>query len=210
MEPAATSNSGLRVVYTYEPPLTVDFGSSYPPMTEDEFLDFCMRNDEARIERDSSGEIIIMPPAFSETGAQNSELAFQFETWARTDGRGKTFDSSAGFTLPNGAVRSPDLSWIRHERWNALSEEARDGFAHICPDFVVELRSKTDRLSTLAAKMHEYAANGAELGWLIDPIEKKVYVYRPDREVEEIDNPSELSGEPLLAGFVLDLISIWE
>lgn len=209
MEPVVTSNSGLRLVYTYEPPITVDLGASYPQMTEAEFLDFCMRNDEARIERDSSGEIIIMPPAFSETGAQNFELSGQFSVWSKADGTGQAFDSSTGFTLPNGAVRSPDLSWIRDEHWDALSEEDRYGFAHICPDFVVELRSKTDRLPALTAKMNEYIGNGAMLGWLIDPIEKKVHVYRPDREAEEIDNPSELAGEPLLKGFVLDLVSIW-
>ncbi|HEX8999157.1 MAG TPA: Uma2 family endonuclease, partial [Blastocatellia bacterium] len=124
------------------------------------------------------------------------------------DGSGIAFDSSTGYTLPNGAKRSPDVSWIRLARWEALTEEEQNEFAPICPDFAVELRSKSDRLKPLQEKMEEYILNGAELGWLIDPIEKQVHVYRPDLPIQVLDRPTELSGEPLLKGFLLRLAGI--
>jgi Uma2 family endonuclease len=125
--------------------------------------------------------------------------------WAEKDGTGVGFESNALFVLPNGAKRSPDVSWIKLDRWNRLSEEERESFPHICPDFVVELRSPSDSIKELKEKMEEYIENGALLGWLIDPLQKKVYVYRPNAEVKELDNPASISGDPLLKGFVLDL-----
>lgn len=201
---------GQRVLFYPELPTAVDFGASFPKMSEEEFFEFCQRLDPMRVERDSNGEIIIMAPTYSETGGQNFNLAVEFGIWARKDNRGRGFDSSTGFVLPNGATRSPDLSWILNEKWNALSKKERTRFAHICPDFVIELRSRTDDLNELAAKMAEYIDNGATLGWLIDPIEKNVHIYRPNHEVEILRNPLEVSGEPLLIGFSLRLTEIWD
>lgn len=201
-----------------EKPVINEFGisrfvlqfSPFIKMTDEQFFDFCQANSDLRIERNSQGEIIIMPPTFSETGAINFNLAIEFGNWAKKDGTGKGFDSSTGFVLPNGAVRSPDLSWIKLERWNALTAKQRAKFAHICPDFVVELRSKSDSLSKLKEKMQEYIENGVSLGWLIDATTRKVYVYLSDRQVETLENPPEISGEPVLKGFVLNLKEIWE
>ena len=179
-------------------------------MTEEQFVEFCAQNSELRIERTEEGALEIMPPAKGYTGNQNFRIAVQFGNWAIQDGRGEGFDSSAGFTLPNGAVRSPDVSWVLRSRLDALTAEERAGFWQVCPDFVVELRSDTDRLSRLQAKMQEYIDNGARLGWLIDPIGRRAYVYRPGVAVEVLDMPQTLSGDPELAGFALDLRAIWE
>jgi Uma2 family endonuclease len=178
-------------------------------ITDDEFFEFCAANRELRIEMSSGGEIIIMLPVGSEGGKRNFDLAGQFAVWVKSDGRGVGFDSSTGYTLPNGAKRSPDLSWILKSRWNAIPKRMRKKFAPICPDFVVELRSEADSLKMLKSKMEEYLVNGALLGWLIDPLEKRVYFYRPDAEVETLENPSSISGDPLLDGFVLELSEIF-
>jgi len=152
--------------------------------------------------------MIIMMPTGGEGGSRNFNLAGEFRVWVKADGTGIGFDSSTGFKLPNGAKRSPDLSWIRRDRWKAIPARQRKKFAPICPDFVVELRSETDHLEPLKAKLEEYIANGARLGWLIDPLKKKVYIYRPDAEIEILDKPKSLSGEPLLKGLELDLSGI--
>ncbi len=190
-------------------PLTLHFGPVLRKLSDDDFFDFCQANRDWRIERTSDGDIIIMPPTGGETGERNFNLTGMFHAWVRTDGTGKGFDSSTGFILPNGAERSPDLAWVRVSRWNALTERQRERFAPLCPDFVVELWSPSDSLTTLQAKMEEYIQNGAELGWLIDPFEKKVHVYRPQAQVECLDNPATVSGEPLLKGFVLDVRELW-
>jgi Uma2 family endonuclease len=190
-----------RLGLNLTPPLAI--------MTADQFFDFCQANSELRIERTAEGDMIIMPPAGTESGGRNLDLAVSFGIWARADGTGKGFDSSTGFTLPNGAVRSPDLAWIRLPRWQALSAEERVKFAPICPDFVVELRSPSDRPKDLQEKLEEYIANGAELGWLIDPIEREVHVYRPGQPVECLSDPTEVAGDPVLPGFVLKLAEIW-
>jgi Uma2 family endonuclease len=135
-------------------------------------------------------------------------LTGRFWAWAEKDDSGVGFDSSGGFTLPNGAKRSPDVSWIRRKRWEAISEREKDEFVKLCPDFVVELRSKCDKLKQLQKKMEECVENGAQLGWLIDPLKNKVYIYRSGAPVEIIDNPKEISGEPLLKGFTLNLEGI--
>jgi len=176
--------------------------------SDEEFAQFCGQYPELRIEMSSEGEMIIMIPVVSAGGRRNFKLTGRFFVWVEADGTGVGFDSSTGFTLPNGAKRSPDVSWIRHERWNALSDEQKDEFAPICPDFVAELRSRSDRLATLQEKMEEYLANGAKLGWLIDPLEKNVHIYRPGAGVEVLENPPEISGDPLLKGFVLKLDGI--
>jgi Uma2 family endonuclease len=177
-------------------PVILHFGSLLKRMSDHEFFEFCQRNEDWRIELTSEGDLIIMPPAGGKTGHRNFTLTGLFAAWAQADGTGKGFDSSTGFTLPNGAKRSPDLAWVRRERWEALSEEEREEFPPLCPDFVVELRSVTDRLTMLQAKMQEYIANGAQLGWLIDPLEKKVYIYRPQASVECLDHPQTISGDP--------------
>ena len=178
-------------------------------LTDERFLELCLDNSELRLEMTAEGELVVMRPTTSETGWRNAELTFQLCLWARQDGTGRCFDSSAGFTLPNGAKRSPDASWISKERYEALTEEEREQFAPICPDFVVELRSKTDRLSRLQKKMVEYVENGAQLGWVIDRTTRRVYVYRPDSEVETLDAPEAVAGDPFLPGFRLQLGELW-
>ena len=190
-------------------PFTLHFGPVLRKLSDDDFFDFCQANQDWRIERTSDGDIIIMPPTGLETGGRNFNLAGMFHAWVRTDNTGQGFDSSTGFILPNGAERSPDLAWVKVSRWSALTEKQRERFAPLCPDFVVELRSPSDSLAALQAKMEEYIQNGAGLGWLIDPFEKKVYVYRPQAQVECLDNPATVSGEPLLKGFVMDVRELW-
>jgi Uma2 family endonuclease len=150
-----------------------------------------------------------MPPTGGKTGQLNFKLITEFGAWVDADRTGIGFDSSTGFTLPNGARRSPDLAWVRRSRWEALSQEEQAEFPPLCPDFVVEIRSPSDLLSALHAKMQEYLDNGAQLGWLLDPLEKKVYVYRLQMPVECLDHPTTLSGDPLLPGFVLSLSRLW-
>jgi Uma2 family endonuclease len=189
-------------------PLTVNF-PAIKSMSLEQFYEFCLANRDLRIERTASGEVIIMPPAFSDTGNRNIKIAQQLANWAEQDGTGETFDSSAGFTLPNGATRSPDASWIKLERWHGLTEEQKSSFAPICPDFVIELRSSSDTLNGLQDKMKEYIANGASLGWLSDRKNRKVYIYRPNQEPGILNNPETVSGDPVLPGFVLRMAKIW-
>jgi len=196
------------LIQTMSVPLTVNL-PAIKSMSVEQFYEFCLANRDLRIERTASGEVIIMPPAFSDTGNRNGKIFQQLANWAEQDGTGETFDSSAGFTLPNGATRSPDASWIKLERWNALTEEQKASFAPICPDCVIELRSSSDTLSGLQKKMQEYIDNGALLGLLIDRKSRKVYIYRPNQELEILDNPEIVSGDPELPGFVLRMAKIW-
>ncbi|PSB12507.1 hypothetical protein C7B62_01420 [Pleurocapsa sp. CCALA 161] len=178
-------------------------------MSADSFFDFCQLNSHLRIERTATGELMIMSPAGSETGNRNFKLIQQLANWTDRDGSGIGFDSSAGFTLPNGSTRSPDASWIKLTKWNSLSAQQKTKFAPICPDFVVELRSPSDNLKMLQDKMQEYIDNGVSLGWLIDRTTRQVHIYTPNSEVNSLDNPQTISGEPILSGFVLDLAKIW-
>jgi Uma2 family endonuclease len=185
-------------------------------MTDDQLFDFCQLNQNFRIERNNAGEIVIMSPTGSETDQRNFDLIVQLGIWTKQDGTGVGFGSSGGFTLPSGAVRSPDAAWIKKTDWQAISLEKRKKFAPICPQFVIELRSRSggsasqsDSLKELKTKMEEYITNGTLLGWLIDRVQRKVYIYRPNTVVEELDNPTTLSGEDTLPGFVLDLSEIW-
>ncbi len=198
------------MLYEYSPILDLDFGNLFAQPNDDEFFDFCQRNKSMRIEMDKNGEITIMPPTGSETGKRNFKLTVKLGNWAESDGTGEGFDSSTGFRLPNGAKRSPDLSWMTLEKWNSIPKAKRKKFAPVCPDFVVELRSETDSLVKLQAKMEEYIENGASLGWLIDPDKRTVYVYRSDVDVEILKNPKAVSGEPFLRGFTLNIQEIWK
>ncbi|NEP32989.1 MAG: Uma2 family endonuclease [Moorea sp. SIO1G6] len=179
-------------------------------MSDEEFFAFCQLNRELRIEREQDGRLIIMTPTGGETGSRNFDLIVQFGIWVCQDGTGKGFDSSTGFILPNGANRSPDVAWVKLERWESLTKEQRKKFVPLCPDFVIELRSGSDRLQNLQDKMAEYRSNGTLLGWLIDPDQRQVYVYRLGAEVEQLDNPATVSGEPVLPGFVLQMDQIWD
>lgn len=190
-------------------PLVLHFGAYMQRMSATDFFEFCRLNSELRIERTSEGDLIIIAPTGSVTGQRNFALAGMFAAWVETDRTGIGFDSSTGFTLPNGAVRSPDLAWVRRSRWDALTPTEQGAFAPLCPDFVVELRSPSDTLEALQAKMREYIANGTQLGWLIDADEKRVEVYRPGAAVERLDDPRALAGDPVLPGFVLEVSRLW-
>ncbi|GAA6623278.1 Uma2 family endonuclease [Scytonema sp. NUACC26] len=179
-------------------------------MTDEQFFQFCQVNRNLRIERNQYGEISIMSPAGGKTGNRNFNLALQLGFWAEQDGTGLCFDSSTGFKLSTGAERSPDVSWMKLERWNSLSEEQQEKFSPICPDFVVELRSPSDNLKPLKEKMEEYMREpGIQLGWLIDRKNRKVYIYRPGMPEECLDNPATVSGDSVLPGFVLDMSKVW-
>ena len=190
-------------------PVVLHFGPILGRLSDREFYEFCRLNQDWRIERTPEGDLVIMPPTGGNTGRLSFALTGLFGAWVEADGTGVGFDSSTGFTLPNGAKRSPDLAWVKRSRWEALTEQEREEFPPLCPDFVMELRSRTDALDTLHAKMQEYMANGALLGWLIDPAEKKVYIYRPSAEVYCLDSPRTVSGDPFLPGFVLELQRLW-
>ncbi len=179
-------------------------------MTDEQFADFCAMNDDLRIELTAEGVIEIMPPAFGNTSRKNNLIALQLGNWTLQDGNGVSFDSSGGFTLPNSAVRSPDASWVSNARYDLLSSEEKNSFTPLCPDFVIELRSNSDRLSVLQTKMEEYMANGARLGWLLDPLQRQAHIYRPGAQPEILDNPETLSADPELSGFTLELTRIWE
>lgn len=192
-----------------EEELVLHFGQTLQQMSDDEFFDFCARHESIRLERSAQGDLIVMPPTGGETGRSNFRLNIHFGNWVLADGTGEGFDSSTEFKLPNGAFRSPDVAWVRRERWDALSPEQRRKFPPLCPDFVVELRSDSDRLRMLQEKLEEYIANGAQLGWLIDPLQRKVWIYRPNAEPVCLDNPASVSGEPELPGYFLPLAEIW-
>lgn len=178
-------------------------------VTHEQFIELARVNEDLQLERTATGDLIIMPPTGGTTGNRNFDIGGQLWLWNRQTKLGVAFDSSTGFHLPNGADRSPDAAWVRQDRWDALTREQQDGFAPICPDFVLELRSKNDNMEPQRVKMREYIENGARLGWLIDRKNKKVEIYRPGQDVEVLDNPTTLSGEDVLPGFVLDLTEVW-
>ena len=196
------TNSSPAIPVNIPPTLTLT-------VTHEQFVQLAIANRDLQLERTATGELILMPPTGSDTGNRNSDIAGQLWLWNRQTRLGKTFDSSTGFHLPNGADRSPDAAWVSQERWDALTPEQRKGFAPLCPDFVLELRSESDNIELLRAKMKEYMENKARLGWLIDRKNKKVELYRQGQEVEVLDRPLTLSGENVLPGFVLDLTEMW-
>jgi Uma2 family endonuclease len=180
-------------------------------VTPEQFERLCHKYSDPRLrlELTSTGELIVMPPVGLQTSIRNAGLTCQLESWARTDGNGVCFASCAGFTLPNKAIRSPDASWARREKWEHLTEQQKEGFAPFCPDFVAELKPPPDSLTQLFDKMVEYKANGASLGWLIDPEERRVYVYRPEEELVILQNPEIVHGDPQLPGFKLEMDRLW-
>lgn len=178
-------------------------------LTDEQFYQLCQANRDLRFERTATGELIIMPPTGGRTGKRNSDINLDLGLWNRQTKLGIVFDSSTGFKLSNGSDRSPDAAWIPIEKWNNLTSEQQEKFLPLCPDFVVELRSPTDNLKVLQDKMQEYIDNGTRLGWLINPQDKQVEIYRHGREKEILDNPLTLSGEDVLPGFILTLQNIW-
>ena len=187
-------------------------GSQAAPLVnldDDQLFAFCQVNRDLRIERDAEGVLVLLAPAGGQSSARNLELCRQLSNWAQRDGGGIAFDSSVGFILPNGAMRSPDASWVRMERWDTLSADQREKFPPLCPDFVVELRSPSDRLSTLQRRLRELIRNGAQLGWLIDPQRRAVHAYRPGEPVQSLLAPATISAASLLPGFALHLTAIF-
>ena len=182
---------------------------THQSVTPEQFEELCRDYSELRLELTSTGELIIMPPTGFQTGARNASLTSQLMVWATKDGSGVCTDSSGGFALPNGARRAPDAAWVKRERVDDLTKEQKEGFGPFCPDFVVEIRSPSDRLTDLRNKMLEYIENGASLGWLIDPFKRQVYVYQANEDLVILDNPETVSGDPLLPGFTLDLTRLW-
>ncbi|MBE9053465.1 Uma2 family endonuclease [Nostocales cyanobacterium LEGE 11386] len=193
----------------FSSPLVLQFPPSIQ-MTDEQFFEFCQFNRDLRIERNKLGEISIMPPTGSETGNRNFNVAVQLGVWAEQDGTGICFDSSTGFKLSTRAERSPDASWMKLERWNTLSSAQKQKFAPICPDFIIELRSPSDRLQLLQEKMEEYMQEpGIQLGWLIDRKHRQVYIYSPGKPVACLDNPDTINADPVLPGFILNMSKIW-
>ena len=179
-------------------------------MDDEQLFEFCQLNREWRIERSAKGDLEVMVPTGFETSDRNAEITMQLRLWAKHNGSGIVSDSNGGFILPNGAMRSPDAAWVRRERLTNLTPEQKQRFLPLCPDFVIELRSPSDPLAPIEAKMHEYIENGARLGWLIDPVERKVHVYSPTGRVDISDKPDDVAGGAILPGFILDLKPIWE
>lgn len=194
---------------TYFDEIKLEFGSFLKKMNDREFLQFCRDNDDVLIEMNAEGDLEIMPGTGGLTDKKNSYLNRKLGNWAET-GTGVVFDSQTFFRLVNGAKRMPDVAWVKSERWASLSREEKEEIVPFAPDFVIELRSRTDVLKDLQEKIREYVENGVSLGWLISPQTKQIFIYRPEKEVEILENPSEISGEPLLQGFVLNLKEIWE
>jgi Uma2 family endonuclease len=178
-------------------------------VSHEQFVELAIANRDLQLERTATGELIVNPPTGGETGKRNLDIEGQLWLWNQRTRLGKAFNSSTGFHLPSGADRSPDASWVLQERWDALTPKEKESFIPLCPDFVVELRSKTDNMEPLRAKMREYMNNGARLAWLIDRKNQKVEIYRQNSEVEVLENPVSLSGEDVLPGFVLDLAEVW-
>ena len=178
-------------------------------LTDEQFFQLCQDNRDLRFERNANGNLIIMSPAGGKTGNRNGRLNQQLFNWTDADGTGIAFDSSTGFKLPNGADRSPDAAWVRLERWDTLTDEQQERFVPLCPDFVVELLSPSDSLTVAQDKMQEYLENGILLGWLINRKTRRVEIYRQWEEVEVQENPTTLSGEEVLPGFILNLEPIW-
>ena len=180
------------------------------PVSDKQFFDLCQVNRDLRIERAADGEIQIMSPTGWETGSRNAEIIAQLRTWSRANGTGVSVDSSTGFRLPSGAIRQPDAAWVRKTRLSSVPREEKQRFLPLCPDFAIELRSPNDELSVLQGKMVEYANGGTQLGWLIDPETRSVFIYRPDTPIKAIKDVNSIAADPELPGFTLDLKLVWE
>ena len=178
-------------------------------LTDEQFYQLCINNRDLHIERNANGDLVIMPPTGGETGNKNAGIIAQLWVWNSQDNLGKVFDSSTGFILPNGANRSPDASWIPLAKWDALTDKEKQRFLPLCPDFAVELLSPSDNLAKTKDKMQEYLDNCMMLGWLINPVQQQVEIYRQGKPIEILNAPNSLSGDNVLSGFVLDLRAIW-
>lgn len=187
-------------------PLRIRFDE---PLTDAKLEEFCALNSPYRVEREENGELTLMSPNSSDNGAIEAELSAELILWTRQEGRGKVFGPNAGFTLPDSSVRAADLSWVTLERWNALATAQQQSFAPLCPDFIIEVRSKSDRLKTIKSKMQKWIANGVSLAWLIDPRRRTVEIYRPGEAPEMHNNPTSIYGTGPVAGFELILSRIW-
>lgn len=187
-------------------PLMLHLPSRYP---DDGLYELCLANDELRIERTVEGDLLIMPPAGFRSSHRNARVVAQLDQWAEQDGNGLVTDSSGGYVLPDTSMFAPDAAWVRYDRLDALAPEQQERFLPLCPDFVIELLSVSDSLADTQAKMRQYLANGLRLGWLIDPFDRKVYVYRPGEEVAILREPVGVDGDPVLTGFRLQMASIW-
>lgn len=185
----------------------LDFGSAR--LTDEQFEELCRRQKDAKFELSANGELLVMPPTSLDSGWRNTDLTTQVNLWSKESKTGIVFDSSTMFTLPNGAKRSPDVSWLNNEKWGRLSPSERQKFSRVVPDFVIELRSPTDYLGDIQNKMAEYIENGVSLGWLIDPINRQVHIYRANGEIDILENPEKVSGEDVLKGFELKVREIW-
>jgi Uma2 family endonuclease len=192
-----------------EMPLPLRFRPA-TPMSDEELMRFSAANEVLRVERDANGEILVMTPAGSRTSRMNMRIGRLLDEWAEADGRGVAFDSNGGFTLPDGSMRAADAAWVALPRWKALSDADQSRYAPLCPDFVIELRSPSDSLTELREKMQQWIANGAQLAWLIDPIERAVSIYRPGEEPEVLRHPTSVQGNGVMAGFELVMARIWE
>jgi Uma2 family endonuclease len=179
------------------------------PMTDDEFMSFCRVNEPWQFERDANGEILVMSPTGIRGVRAESRVYLELGIWARADGRGEAFNSNAGFKLPDSSIRAADAAWVSLRRLNSLNDPNMDGFPPICPEFVIEIRSNSDRLPPLKAKMLKWIASGAELAWLIDPQEKTVTIYRPGQEPDSLFDPISVQGDGPVAGFELVMEKIW-
>jgi Uma2 family endonuclease len=193
--------SGVRLPFRFRPE---------NPMSDEDLIRFCAANGVARVERDANGEILVMSPAGNRTGRRNAAIVGALDAWAQKDGRGYVFDSSTGFTLPDSSIRSPDAAWIEATRWDVLSESDKNRFSPICPDFVIELRSQTDSLADLEAKMAQWIANGVKLAWLLDPERKAAAIYRFGAKSTLHRHPASVLGDGIMAGFELAMTRIWD
>lgn len=198
-----------RQILEKEAPFALALDVNSIRLTDEQFEQLCRDNEDLRLELTADGELIIIAPTGGTTGSRKADITTQLTIWAKKDGTGLSFDSSTVFCLPNGAKRSPDAAWIRFDRWNSLTESERESFVPLCPDFLLELVSPSDRLSFLQDKLEEYIANGARLGMLVDRKSKRVYLYRPDQAIERLDDPQTVPGEPVLPGFALNMKDIW-
>ena len=207
---ASTSTTLTKVISQVEPYRFLLRLRPVIELTDDQLFELCQINKELWIERTAEGDLVIMAPEGWESGTRGMTLGTLLTQWAWQDGTGVTTGSSTGFLLPNRAMRAPDAAWVLRSRLEPLTPEQKQKFLPLCPDFVVEIRSPSDRLSMVQAKMQEYLDNGARLGWLFDPPSRVVYVYHPNQPVERLDNPTAISGDPVLPGFILELQRIWE
>ncbi len=199
----------IMTTSTLQPPLTIQL-DPVVEIDDDQLFEMCGRNRDLRIERTAAGELILMSPAGGKTSNRNAEIVAQLRNWARRDATGHAFDSSAGFTLPNGAMRSPDAAWVEREKLTALTPEQQERLLPVCPSFVIELRSPSDPLASVQTKMEEYLGNGSLLGWLVDPAERRLHVYRPGVDPEVLEDPTSVAGDPEMPGFVLELAEVWD